>query len=135
MILVNGCTTLITKEPKLHDLQGKWESTGPISYYQLAISETEGSYLAVVYDQENIKTYKLEEFKTLEQYFTAKFIDTENDEKPVNIKGTLILGRLTLEGALDQNEKIWFLKAKDITSYRKLANDTIGSLNKLQHNN
>ena len=126
LILINGCTTLITQKPTLQDLQGEWESTGPALFYQLNITDKGSGYLAVVFDKETIKVYKLEELITLEQNFRARFIDTEEDEKPVDIIGTLIMGRLVLEGVSNHNEKIWFLNRNDLGIYRKMANARIG---------
>ena len=123
--IINGCTTLVTQEPTKLALQGKWESTGPFSYYQLIISENDNGSLTVVHHNDNIKIYKLKDLRTLEKSFEAIFADTEAKEQPFTIFGALISGRLVLEGKAKHNEKIWFLKNSDLDSFRKVANDAI----------
>jgi hypothetical protein len=122
---INGCTTLTPQLPTKLALQGKWESTGPFSYYQLVISENDNGSLTVVHDDDNIKIYKLEELRTLEKSFEATFKDTEGKEEPFTIFGALISGRLVLEGTAKHNEKVWFLKNSDLEKFRKIANDSI----------
>jgi hypothetical protein len=124
-LLMSGCSTLVPQQPTKLALQGKWESTGPFSYYQLVISENDNGSLTVVHDNDHIKIYKLEELRTLEKSFEAIFNDTEGKEEPFTIFGALISGRLVLEGTANHNEKVWFLKNSDLDNFRTLANEAM----------
>lgn len=126
-VIMNGCTTFTPQQPTKLDLQGLWESTGPISYYQLRISENDNGYLTIVHDRESINIYKLSELRTLEKSFEARFTDTSGQEQPFTLLGALISGRLVLEGTAQHNEKIWFLKNSDLDHYRSMANETVNN--------
>lgn len=130
-IVLNGCTTLISQKPSIRDLRGTWESTGQASYYQLTIEDEGNSFFVIVFDSENVKVYRLDSFNSLDNGFTAKFVDTEGDEDPVDIKGILMMGRLALEDKTSEKGKIWFLKTKNLEIFRNLANDRI---HKEKHN-
>ena len=124
-VLTSGCSSFIVKNPALQDLKGSWESTGPVSYFQLSVDEKGTGLLAIVFDEKTLKLYKLDEYQSFENGFTMKLIDTKAKEKPVTLEGKIILGRLALKEASDPDEVLWFIKTEDLSNYRKIATDEI----------
>ena len=117
----------MVQNPTLQDLEGSWESTGPVSYFQLSVDKKGTGLLAIVFDEKTLKLYKLEEFKSFEHGFTIKLIDTKGNEKPVSLEGEIVFGRLALKKAPDHDEILWFIKTEDLSKFRNIASDEIKS--------
>ena len=124
-VLTGGCISLMAQNPTLDDLKGSWVSTGPVSFFQLSVDKKGAGLLAIVFDEETSKLYKLTEYQSFEQGFTMKLIDTKGEEQPVSLEGEIILGRLALKDTSDPEVILWFIKSEDFFKYRKIATDDI----------
>jgi len=124
-ILASGCKSLMVQNPTLHDLSGTWESTGPLSYFRLSVSEKGAGILAIVFDENTVKLYKINSFQSLEQGLKIKLVDINGEEKSVLLEGHLIFGRLALSGVSEPEEILWFTKSDALSKYREIAIDEI----------
>jgi len=119
---------MMVQNPTLHDLSGTWESTGPLSYFRLSVGENDFGVMAIVFDENSVKLYRIDSFQSLEQKFKIKLVDINGEEEPVFLEGHLVLGRLALNSISEPEEILWFIRSDDLSKYRKTAIDEINKL-------